>query len=141
MKGIKMKILILLLLAFPNILSAASRFSGGKIEIATVTVNGVEVFNKFEFQKEVDKYDLSSGSFPLVIQAISVDPDEINISTICVTFENYTDFQSCKTKAGLEKKIREIRAQLDSMSDLPALRTRDLRERVGWIKSYYQGLP
>lgn len=75
---------------------------------------------------------------------------EVNLSTCLVIvidgkielgFDSYQDWIDCQTKAGLKRKIRKIRQLIDSMSDLPLVDSKDLKERAGWIKSYYQTLP
>ncbi len=75
---------------------------------------------------------------------------EINLSTTLVViidgklefgFENYSDWQDCQTKAGLRRKYRKIQLIIDSFGILPASLTQDLRERAGWLRSYYLSLP
>lgn len=83
-------------------------------------------------------------------QPIVPETWEINLSTTLVViidgkmeekFENHDEWVSCQTKLGLKRKIRKIRALIDSMSDLPAADSKDLKERAGWLKSYFQSLP
>ncbi|MEK7578258.1 MAG: hypothetical protein AAB456_00870 [Patescibacteria group bacterium] len=75
---------------------------------------------------------------------------EINLSTtlvididgdIEIKFNSYTEWISCQTRRGLKRKIRKIRQLIDSLSDLPASESLELRQRAGWVKSYYQSLP
>lgn len=75
---------------------------------------------------------------------------EINLSTTLVIsidgeveikFKSYTEWISCQTRAGLRRKIRKIRQLIDSMSDLPASESLELRQRAGWLKAFYTSLP
>jgi hypothetical protein len=75
---------------------------------------------------------------------------EINLSTTLfvldaegktiMRWKNYSEWLECQTQKGLKKKIMEIRGKIDSMSDFSASDSRDLKERIGWLKSYYQSL-
>lgn len=75
---------------------------------------------------------------------------EVNLSTCLVVvidgklelgFDNYSDWLDCQTKAGLRRKYRKLQAIIDSFGVLPAALTSDLRERAGWLRSYYLSLP
>lgn len=107
-------------------------------------VEGKPVFFVYASQAEKD-FALSTGAIDMTAQ-----PFEVNLSTCLVIvidgkvelgFENYSDWMSCQTKAGLKRKVRKIRALIDSMSDLPAIDSKDLKERAGWVKAYYLALP
>lgn len=75
---------------------------------------------------------------------------EVNLATTLVVvidgrlefgFENYSDWQNCQTKTGLRRKYRQIQSIIDSFGILPASLTQELRERAGWLRSYYLSLP
>lgn len=75
---------------------------------------------------------------------------EVNLSTTIVViiddkieigFDNYSDWLSCQTRSGLRRKYRKIQATIDSFGALPASLAADLRERAGWLRSYYLSLP
>lgn len=130
------KILFLFCLCF----SAASIVRANPIAV----VEGKPVFFVYASQAEKD-FALSTGAIDMTAQ-----PFEVNLSTCLVIvidgkvelgFENYSDWMSCQTKAGLKRKVRKIRALIDSMSDLPAIDSKDLKERAGWVKAYYLALP
>ncbi len=120
-----------------------SRINNGKVEFAIATVDGFPAYS----QQQINDLEAEKG-----VQAISVTPAtyEINLSTCLMVvidgevesgFANYSEWISCQTKAGLKRKVRKIRQLIDSMSDLPAADSKDLRERAGWLKSYYLSLP
>jgi hypothetical protein len=67
--------------------------------------------------------------------------EEVNVSTCVYHFENYSDYLSCFTKAGISIKISEIRKILNDMEDVQDdPKYIDLNERIQWLKSYRQGL-
>lgn len=121
-----------------------ARVLDGVLQFAISTVGGLPVFTQAEKDQAISEnpggnvVDLTPQSF------------EVNLSTCLVVtidgiaeenFKSYSEWLSCQTKAGLKRKIRKIRELIDSMSDLPLSESKDLKERAGWIKSYYQSLP
>ena len=124
-----------------------SRMIDGKIQFAVSEVNGVTCWTTQDKQFQVDQYNLSSGSFPLVISDFALINYEINLAT-CVlsdssgnSFENHADFIQCQTRQGLAKKIRTMRSFIESSSDLPIGTLLDYLQRIRWLKSYYISLP
>ena len=124
-----------------------SRMIDGKIQFAVSQVNGVTCWTTGEKQFQIDQYNLSSGSFPLVISDFALINYEINLATCTLSdprgnsFENYADFIQCQTRQGLAKKIRTIRSFIDSSSDLPVAELLDYLQRIRWLKAYYLSLP
>ena len=82
--------------------------------------------------------------------AITPESWEINLSTTLVVvidgrrelgFRNYSEWIDCQNRAGLRRKYRQLQTIIDSHGALPASLTQDLRERAGWLRSYYLSLP
>lgn len=112
---------------------------GSHIDFATATVNGFAVFDGDELSG-VEKFERYKGRAVIIQNYVATDI-EINISTCVLKFSGAGDFVQCQTKQGIKNKIKDLRRQIDESSDFPNAETRDLRERLGWLRSYYQGLP
>jgi len=121
-----------------------SRIADGKVQFVVANVSGIDAWSEAEKAQLIAQY--GSGNVTNYTPAAY----EVNLSTCLVIiidgqleegFTNYTEWISCQTRPGLRRKIRKIRQLIDSMSDLPASETAELRQRAGWIRSYYNSLP
>lgn len=81
------------------------------------------------------------------------DPWEVNLSTcLTLTIGKFTilafvgpeDWAECQTRIGLKARFIQIRPLIDALTaDFPANDPLlvDLKQRFGWLKSYYLSLP
>lgn len=137
-------ILLLCLGTFNMAFATPSRWRDGKIEFAVSTVGGAPAFST----AEQDALALANPAGQVVAQV--TQGFEVNLSTCLIIyldgnfvsgFANNTEFMQCQTKAGLKRKVMQLRDLIDAMSDLPASDSADFKSRAGWLKSYYQTLP
>lgn len=122
----------------------------GSVEFAMGKYGSQLLWTAQEIQDVQTALAIFSATSPVSVTLLTPADYEVNLSTCLIVsidgknavyFESYSDWILCQTKVGLKKKVRRIRALLDSMSDLPASDSKDLKERYGWIKSYYLSLP
>ena len=122
----------------------------GSVKFAIGSINGLVYFDAQKMQSDINSYNATVTSTPLTIVNYTPAQWEISLSTclwisvdgkIEEKFKSYDEWLACQTRIGLKSKISRIRTLIDSMSDLPASESRDLRERAGWLKSYYLSLP
>jgi len=139
-------LLFFLLIASTSSMAFAipSRVADGVVQFAIADVSGRTAWTEAERDALIGVHGAGS------VTNYTPASYEVNLSTCLVIiidgkveegFTNYTEWISCQTKPGLRRKIRRIRQLIDSMSDLPASETADLRQRAGWIRSYYNTLP
>lgn len=120
------------------------RIVDGTPQFAISQVSGFPAWTQAEQDNLVATY--GGGSIVLLAPANY----EVNLSTTLmvtidgfleVRFASYDEWISCQTRAGLKRKVRRIREMIDSMSDLPASESLELRQRAGWLRAYYLSLP
>lgn len=145
----KLKIRIFIFLLSALTLNKAwpvpTRLFGDQIQFATYLFDDVPVFDQRGYIQALVNYPNA------VIVSTSAASWEVNLSTILVVnlgdgnlsigWENNSDFLACQTRKGLKRKVMQIRAAINSMSDLPAADSDDLKNRATWVKSYYLSLP
>ena len=103
-----MKWLFLILLFSGSVQAQESRWRDGKVELVKYYVNNVECWTDEEKDKEIKKYDLGSGTFPLVVTQFVPDAFQYKLSTSALKFENYSDFTNSVTdKLYLTEKIED----------------------------------
>ena len=101
--------IFVLLLFLASIVNAQeSHWRDGKIEFVKYYVNNVECWTDQERDKEIQKYNLSSGSFQLVVTDFKPDSFELALASSSLRFENYSDFlRSVQDNAYLTNRLMD----------------------------------
>lgn len=122
----------------------------GTVEFAISRIGTTPIWTTEEKNRVQTSINAFSATSPVTLPTLTPAAFEVNLSTcliiivdgeIEIVFENYSDWIGCQTRAGLRRKIRKIRTLINSFSDLPASATAEIRERMGWVLSYYNTLP
>ena len=98
----------LCILLFPiNVIAASiATISDGKIKFAKCQIDGKVFWNN----EDVSDYELNFPSSTV----IDISPSELEVAiSTNATFSSLSEFEECKTKSGLFKKLVELKSDYD----------------------------
>lgn len=113
--------------------------NGSKVDFAKFDVGGETAFTNGERNRILAR---NPGA---QVTALTPSPDEVNVSTCVLVFNNFSDYlDALTTKKGCKAKVRELNNALTESqndADAPNGEAQDLKERKSWLRGYCQGLP
>lgn len=150
-----MKIIVFaLILSFADVSFAEtpSVFVDGEIKFAIAELDGYPIFSQEEKDERSAELPVDIGTRAVMPRINDLEPQkfEVNLAT-CIGkydkdtnpagFVNYTDWQECKTRRGLRKKLVILRQEFDASQDLSQADRKEIRARFEWVRTFYNSMP
>lgn len=120
----KKLLLFLLCVCSAPLWATTSRWRDGKVEFIKHRVNGKDCWSIQERDAEVEKYNVSNATFPVVIEDLT--PSAFEAAAVNLYFSNYSEYVNTVSVKG---------AITDKIDDLPPSQAKKLTATTDFLKA------